>query len=268
MMDKKRILWGVLLAILVVLFVLFAPLALFKLLIIAVVGLCLREFMNIALPKHPTSAPSLGVILGLFLSGVLLFAEGGSELWIGSLALIVIVTFVYYLFAEHDLSLVLSQIALTIFGIIYVGCLFSYSGLLRGLPHGVFWVFLLAGATFMADTSAYFVGHLIGRHKIAPKVSPGKTVEGLIGGVIGSIIAAFLCRALFWKEFREADCWIIGVLVGVIGPLGDLSESLVKRSVGVKDSGHLIPGHGGLLDRLDALLFTAPLVYYYAKFFY
>ena len=131
-----------------------------------------------------------------------------------------------------------------------------------------FRVFLLAATTFNADTGAYFAGHLFGRHKLAPKVSPGKTVEGLVGGIIGSLIAAFLCREIFWEEFRILDCWIVGILVGIIGPLGDLSESLVKRSLGVKDSGQLIPGHGGLLDRLDALLFTAPLVYYYATFFY
>ena len=255
-------------AILVVGIIFFAPIPVFKLVIVAVVGLCLIEFMSIALPKHPTSAPHLGVFLGVFLSGVLLFAKGGSELWIGSLSLIVIVTFVFYLFSDHDLSIVLSQIALTVFGCIYVAGLFSYSGLLRGLNHGIFWVFLLAATTFNADTGAYFAGHLLGRHKLAPKVSPGKTVEGLIGGIAGSVVAAFVVRAIFWREFRALDCWMLGILVGLIGPLGDLSESLIKRSVGVKDSGQLIPGHGGLLDRLDALLFTAPLVYYYAVFFY
>ncbi|MFO1518484.1 MAG: phosphatidate cytidylyltransferase [bacterium] len=267
-MDSKRIVWGLLLAPLVVLFVLYAPLPFFKAVILLVGGICLKEFMTIALPKHPSSVPYLGVVLGMFFSGVLLFAERGSNLWIGSLALVLVVTFVYYLFCEHDLSIVLTQISLTVFGCVYVSCLFSYIGLLRGLERGTFWVFLTAGATFMADTSAFFAGHLFGRHKLAPRVSPGKTVEGLIGGVLGSIFAAFVCRFLFWKEFSAVSAVIIGLLVGLIGPLGDLSESLIKRSVGVKDSGQFIPGHGGLLDRVDALLFTGPLVYYYAAFFY
>jgi phosphatidate cytidylyltransferase len=266
--DRKRILWGIALALGVVLLVLYAPVTLYKLVIIAIGGLCLREFMMIALPRHPSSSPVLGVILGVFLSGVLLFAQGGSHLWIGSLTLILFVTFAYYLFCQHDLDLVLSQVALTVFGCIYVGCLFSFSGLLRTLDRGHFWVFLTAGTTFLADTGAYFIGHLWGRHKLAPLVSPGKTVEGLIGGILASALAALICRFVFWGEFPLRHCLILSLLVGLVGPLGDLSESLIKRSVGVKDSGQMIPGHGGLLDRLDALLFTAPLVYYYAVFFF
>jgi phosphatidate cytidylyltransferase len=267
-LDKKRILWGITLAPFVVLFIIFAPIVLFKLLVLGIAALCLKEFMMIALPKHPSSAPHLGILLGVFFSGVMLFASRGSLLWIGSLTLILFVTFIYYLISADDLSIVLSQIALTIFGCVYVGGLFSYSGLIRELDRGTFWIFLVAGATFMADTGAYFMGHLIGRHKLAPKISPGKTVEGLIGGILGSILAVLICRAIFWREFRLQDCFIIGLLVGLIGPLGDLSESLIKRSVGVKDSGQLIPGHGGLLDRLDALFFTAPVVYYYALYWY
>src|SRR4030095_4540435 len=158
-MDQKRILWGLGLAPLVVLFILYAPVPVFKLLIIAVGALCLREFMTIALPVHPSSSPWLGVILGLFLSVVLLFAQGGSHLWMGSLALILVVTFAYYLFISHDLPLVLPQIALTVFGCVYVACLFSYTGLLPGLEKGSFLIFFTAGTTFMADTGAYFAGH-------------------------------------------------------------------------------------------------------------
>ncbi len=120
----------------------------------------------------------------------------------------------------------------------------------------------------MADTGAYFTGHLIGKHKLAPLVSPGKTVEGFIGGIVASILAAFFCKFIFWREFAFVPCLILGTLIGIVGPIGDLSESLIKRSVNVKDSGQFIPGHGGLLDRVDALLFTAPTVYYYVKFLY
>ncbi len=268
MIDTKKILWGILLAIAVILYVLYAPVFFFKLLIITVVAFSLKEFMALALPRHPSSSPRLGIFLGVFLSAVLLFARQGSELWMGSLALISIITFVYYLFADQDLHIVLSQIAITVFGCVYVSGLFSYVGLIRTLSHGTFWIFLVAGTTFMADSCAYFTGHVLGRHKLAPKISPGKTIEGLLGGILGSIFAAFVCRALFWQEFSVSSCIILGILVGLVGPLGDLSESLIKRSVGIKDSGQLIPGHGGLLDRLDALLFTAPLVYYYAIFFF
>src|SRR5262245_18277800 len=130
-MDRKRILWGLGLAPLVVLFILYAPVPVFKLVIVAVSALCLREFMTLALPVPPSSSPWLGVGLGLSLSGVLLFARDGSELWMGSLALILVVTFAYYLFSVHELSLVLSQIALTVFCCVYVACLFSYTGLIH-----------------------------------------------------------------------------------------------------------------------------------------
>ncbi|MBL7684995.1 MAG: phosphatidate cytidylyltransferase [Deltaproteobacteria bacterium] len=180
------------------------------------------------------------------------------------MALILVITFIYYLFCEHDLSIVLYQVSLTVFGCVYIACFFSYTGLIRHLEHGVFWIFLLAGATFMADTSAYLAGHLFGRHKLAPRVSPGKTIEGMIGGILGSILAAFICRFIFRSDYPAFHCITIGTLIGIVGPIGDLSESLIKRSVGVKDSGNLIPGHGGILDRVDALLFTSPLVYYYA----
>lgn len=265
--DAKKIYWGIGLAVLVILFVFFAPLWAFKTLIVLVSGACLMEFMNIALPKHPSSAPKLGVFLGVLFSVMILFVRD-PELWTTGLAAILFITFAYYLFTRHELTLVLSQISLTIFGCVYVACLFSYAGLLRGLDQGVFWIFILAGCTFSADTSAYFVGHWIGKHKLAPRVSPGKTIEGLVGGIVGSIAAAFICKLIFWHAFLNRDVIILGALIGLIGPLGDLSESLIKRGVGVKDSGNLIPGHGGLLDRLDAVFFTAPLVYYYAKFVY
>jgi len=266
-LEKSRIISGILLALFCIFFIIYAPLWLFKAFILGVAGLCLKEFMGLALPKLPSSAPLLGILSGLFFSGVMLFADKGSELWMGSLALILVVIFGYYLVVHEDLNQVLSQISITLLGCIYIGCFFSYAGLLRGLNHGVFWVFFVAGATFFADTSAYFVGHAFGRHKLAPDVSPGKTIEGLAGGIFGSLGAALICRFLLWHDFSLGHCILLGVLIGIVGPIGDLSESLIKRSVGVKDSGNLIPGHGGLLDRVDALLFTVPLVYYYAKYF-
>lgn len=266
-LDKKRILWGLLLAPCVVVFVLFAPVKIFKFFVLLVSAVCLNEFMRLALPKHPSSSPKLGIFLGTFFSGIVLFADQTTLFWAAGLTLILIITFSYYLFCRHDLSIVLSQISLTLFGVVYVGCLFSYIGLLRSAEQGIFWVFLTVGATFMADSGAYFTGHLFGKHKLAPLVSPGKTVEGFIGGIFASVLATFICKLIFWSSFPSLSCLIIGCLIGIIGPLGDLSESLIKRGVNVKDSGQLIPGHGGLLDRVDALLFTAPTIYYYVKFF-
>jgi phosphatidate cytidylyltransferase len=144
--------------------------------------------------------------------------------------------------------------------------MFSFLGLIRDLPVGAAWLFIVLATTFGADTGAYFFGHLLGKHKLAPRVSPSKTVEGLVGGLIFSIALAFGFKYLIINNFSIRDCLWVGGIAGLVGPIGDLCESLIKRSVGVKDSGDLIPGHGGILDRVDALLFTAPVVYYYAAY--
>jgi hypothetical protein len=127
------------------------------------------------------------------------------------------------------------------------------------------WVLLAIALTFSNDTGAYFAGHAFGRHKLLPRVSPSKTWEGFFGGMLASIGTAFVVRALGASQLSTLDCLALGVVVSILGPLGDLAESLLKRSMGVKDSGRLIPGHGGLLDRIDALIFTAPWAYFYAS---
>jgi phosphatidate cytidylyltransferase len=149
------------------------------------------------------------------------------------------------------------------FGVFYVG------GMLAALPllHARFgppWVALVIAVTFGNDTGAYFAGRAFGKHKLAPAISPGKTVEGALGGLLANVIIMFLARALFLPELSVLDCLMIGVPAAVVGPAGDLVESLLKRAAGAKDSGRLIPGHGGLLDRIDALLFVGGYVCLYA----
>ena len=118
-----------------------------------------------------------------------------------------------------------------------------------------------------ADTAAFFVGHAFGRHPLASRVSPGKTVEGAVGGVLGGVAGALAVRALGLPGLPFAPAAALGVGVAVLGIVGDLVESLIKRWAGVKDSGALFPGHGGMLDRIDSLLFGAPVLYYYFLYF-
>jgi phosphatidate cytidylyltransferase len=152
-------------------------------------------------------------------------------------------------------------------GLFYVGGLTAPLALLhRQLPDGPFWVLTAVAATFANDTGAYFSGRAFGRHKLYPAVSPGKTVEGAVGGFFFSIGTLFLIRATFFGALTVSDCLLVAIPASVLGPLGDLFESLLKRSAGVKDSSHLIPGHGGVLDRLDALLFVGAWIYAYAGF--
>ena len=117
---------------------------------------------------------------------------------------------------------------------------------------------------WVGDSGAYFTGRALGRTKLFPVASPNKTVEGAVGGLIGAMGAAFLARALFFEALTVSDCLVLGLSGGILGPIGDLVESVFKRSAGVKDSGSFFPGHGGVLDRVDALLFAAPVFYWYA----
>jgi phosphatidate cytidylyltransferase len=132
------------------------------------------------------------------------------------------------------------------------------------LDLGRFLILFTLVAVYFGDTTAFYVGRAWGRKKLAPTISPGKTVEGGWGALGGSILGALLSKYLFLPQLSPVHALILGGAIGVLGQLGDLWESLLKRSAQVKDSGTLIPGHGGLLDRIDSVLFSAPLVYYYA----
>lgn len=138
---------------------------------------------------------------------------------------------------------------------------------LRLVPEtGLMWVVSALVITWGNDTMAYFAGRLFGKHKLYPEVSPNKTWEGFFGGFVGAIGFLFLQRAFFFPTLTVLDCFVLGGLGSVLGPAGDLCESMLKRAYGVKDSGVIIPGHGGMLDRIDALIFNAPMVFLYVVF--
>ncbi len=153
----------------------------------------------------------------------------------------------------------------TLGGILYVGWLLSYFVGLRGLEDGRNWVFLAIIVTFASDTAAYFVGKALGRHKLAPAISPGKTWEGTIGGFLGAIVIAllFTLPTPLQLPIGYGQAILLGFLISLFGQLGDLAESLLKRNTGVKDSGGLLAGHGGFLDRIDSIVFAGVVVYYY-----
>src|SRR6202034_3315143 len=151
--------------------------------------------------------------------------------------------------------------AVTLLGIYWIGFAFAHAVLLRGLPHGMGIVIDVLVGTFLGDTGAYLGGRLFGKRPLAPSISPNKTIEGLIAGVACSVLAVwFAGRYQSWLPGTHA--LVLGVGVGVFAPIGDLFESFVKRQAGAKDTGSLLGAHGGLLDRLDAVLFTAVVGYY------
>jgi phosphatidate cytidylyltransferase len=152
--------------------------------------------------------------------------------------------------------------AWTIAGILYIGWMLSYWVGLRSLEAGRALVFLAMFTTFANDTGAFFVGRAWGKHALAPSISAGKTWEGSIGGLFCSIVASLLIGIIFKLSFSYWQIALLGFVISIFAQFGDLVESLLKRNTGVKDAGKLVPGHGGILDRLDSLIFTGVIVYY------
>ncbi|PID81689.1 phosphatidate cytidylyltransferase [bacterium DOLJORAL78_65_58] len=177
---------------------------------------------------------------------------------------------------RSDMDQSLNHMAVTVFGIMYVGWLGSHLMLLRQLPVslgverevGARLVFLVALLTWSTDTAAYLFGVAFGRHKLIPRVSPKKSVEGAVGGLVGAGVMGWYLTGNLTPFMTPVAGAVLGLVVGIMAQLGDLAESLIKRDAGIKDSAELIPGHGGVLDRFDSLLFTAPVVYYYFRFFH
>jgi phosphatidate cytidylyltransferase len=163
----------------------------------------------------------------------------------------------------------LERIMTSLFGMLYIPFLLSFGILLRYYPDGVlgFWYAIIAAVgSFGSDTGAYIFGGLFGKRKLAPEISPNKTLEGAIGGMAFSALMVFLLQEAirsFIPEVRVWEIWLFAILVSSAAQLGDLAESVIKRSLGAKDSGSFLPGHGGLLDRIDSLLFALPVAYYF-----
>lgn len=241
------------------------PVAFFTL-VTAAALLALVEFYRLYFLNQ--RVPIVAMALGLSLSGLLLASFQWPDLISERVVLLLglMAVLMYRLGSRRSLSQSLIDSAVLIFGILYIGLTLGHLLLTRAQEGGQFLIFFVVLVTWASDTGAYYVGRTLGRHRLAPMVSPNKTVEGLIGGLVLAVLLALAARAWFLPSFTVADCLATGVLLSLAGSLGDLAESVLKRSAGVKDSGTILPGHGGMLDRLDSLLFTAPVFYYYVLF--
>ena len=225
----------------------------------------LYEFYQMALPGRRFES-----ILAI-LSGIpVCLAVWSNEfvLLLFALTLAVLIFSLVSLFRIKDIRKSAGDVALLFLGILYVPFLLSHLGLIRMLPNGIEWIFLLLVIVMAGDTGAFYTGSAFGKRKLYPVVSPKKSVEGSLGGLIGSLAGAFIARATFFTELSVFDCIAAALLLGCLGQLGDLFESMLKRSFGVKDSGKIIPGHGGMLDRLDSILFAAPAAFFYAYYIF
>jgi phosphatidate cytidylyltransferase len=245
------------------------PIGVFAL-VFAASGIGLREWLNMTMPQSTVAERVLGVTLGLAIS-LHLGARGDHGLAIG-LAASTLIAFVWLLLRYGDVQTVASRFGAMMSGILYVPMLLIFVALLkmRGSDGG-FWVLLTLTLVWFSDTGAYFAGRFLGPtfpRKLYEAMSPKKTVVGALGGVCASCLAVTLAKLYYLHDLRWIDLALLAVPANLLGQVGDLAESMLKRSVGVKDSGALLPGHGGMLDRIDALLFAAPYVFAYASYFY
>lgn len=193
--------------------------------------------------------------------------EQSSGMMIIALLLIVCVIYVFT-FPKFKVD----QVAFTVFGFVYVPVLLLHLYQIRQLADGLFIIPLVFLSSWGNDTCAYCVGMLIGKHKMTPKLSPKKSIEGLVGGIVGAVILGIVYGAVCGRNLPSLEnsvlaCGVICGVGAVIAVVGDLAASAVKRDTGIKDYGKLIPGHGGVLDRFDSILFTAPIVYFLAVYF-
>lgn len=147
-------------------------------------------------------------------------------------------------------------------GLLWVGFMGAHLLMIRQLPEGNYWLLILTGITAGSDSGAYYTGRAFGKHKLSPLISPNKTIEGAVGGIITGVVVAILLALLFLQAVPWGFVIVSSLFLGVVGICGDLVESVIKRATGTKDSGTILGGHGGILDRADSILFAAPVLYY------
>ncbi len=238
--------------------VLQAPAALFYTLVIALSGGAAWELARMFERAECAAHAGIAVAGALALTASFLVAGGPT------------VTLVVILFVVLTASLwmptarAVESTATTLLMVTYVGWLLGHAMLLRGLPDGAQIVLLLVGVTWAGESAAYAVGSTLGRRRLAPVISPRKTIEGAVAQVVVSVGVAALLGDRLLPAWSMGQLLGAGVLLGVLGQVGDLAESAIKRNLGTKDTGGMIPGHGGVLDRLDSLFFNTPALFYYA----
>ena len=225
------------------------------------IGLGLYEFFQLNAKKiFPLSFAYIGILSGVLLPYITYLYRPTGGIWEMVFFILILITLFIIHFTRKENQDAVTLIAVTLFAIFYIGWFFTFLVKIRFLGDGHKLVAYLLLVTKSGDIGAYLVGSNFGRHKLIPRISPNKSVEGAIGGFIFSIAAALLSRYyLSWMSF--GFILASGILIGVFAQLGDLAESLIKRDYDVKDSSVFLPGLGGMLDVIDSILFTAPIFY-------
>ena len=258
----KRVITAFVGILLLIVIIAFAPPWVFPVLILLAALVSLNEFHSMM------GLPSLSTIAFIHYSLTTMFfffllATGPSSLAL--LPFFVIVPFVFFIFTSQKHHLTVTELGPIIMGPFYICLPLAFFAIIATLPHGKMWIFFLLSVIFTGDIGSFYVGRLMGKHKLTP-ISPGKTWEGAFGGLLASMISAGVFGLAGFPALSLSVIMVLALSIGIIGQVGDLTESLLKRMANIKDSGTILPGHGGMLDRIDSLLFAAPVLYLYLSF--
>ncbi len=261
-MNGKRLLSALLLIPLFLLVVVYGGEAAFALLGMAVAAISLWEFTRLV--NH---SPGVSRVLAVPGAVALVAATylGGWEWFSLCAVLFILLQLSRVVFSEGDMEANLRRATFCLLGVLYVAGPLSLAVALREMPGGQRYIVLVCGIVWIGDTAAFYIGSTLGRHPLAPRVSPRKSVEGSVGGLAASMAAAWLFARVLEVPSTLISSALLGAVVGGAGQIGDLIESVIKRAFQAKDTGHLIPGHGGMLDRIDSLLFAIPIFYLWAR---
>lgn len=254
-MHRKRLVVAVILLPCLYLSVMYLPERYFSLLLLGMSTIALSEFYHMYRVSGILKYACL--LLGIVIVGT---AHMNQHRMLDVFAAAVMIVMALRLFSGRDPASSLADISRPVVGLLYVPLLFSFQAKLR--QFGPEWIIFLYASVWASDSMAYYIGKGIGKRKLYKAVSPNKTVAGAVGSLIGGVAGGVLLRALIVPQLSLPAALLIGMMIGSISIVGDLIESMFKRDAGVKDSSHIIPGHGGILDKVDGALFTGPLLYW------
>lgn len=243
----------------------------FLITVMALTAIGLLEFYRMVAKKGIRPFRVVGILAGLIIVGMAYFSSMTLTTVTMIIPALVLALFLVFSIQLHKFGTedAIRNVGITFFGIFYVAGLMAHFVLLRNIDNpilpGEFAIWLALICTWSTDSCAYFVGRSMGKRPLAPKISPKKTIAGFLGGLVGGSLAGFIYSIVI--QFDPVKAAIIGLGIAFVGQIGDLFESALKRDAGVKDSGNLIPGHGGALDRFDSTMFTIPLTFYFIIYF-
>jgi phosphatidate cytidylyltransferase len=230
--------------------------------VVVVAMLGLAEYLWMAFPAR-LGERLVGLVLGAAVLAAAITSPVPGQRVAAALSGLIAAGLVYVVLLRSDFERGLADLGLVVIGVLYTAFLLPHFYWLRHVSDGPQWITFVIAIGMAGDSGGYFAGRALGRHKLIPRVSPGKTVEGALGIVLCSLVAGAAAKLILLPQRSWSEMLTLAAVMAIIGQLGDLSESVMKRTFGAKESGSIFPGHGGVLDRIDSLLFPVALVYYY-----